>query len=200
MKKFLYAAVALASIGNVCCSGKSGSGSLPAEMSESTALADDSVKTLVLYFSATGVTAREASRIADITGGILQEIAASPAYTAANLDWTDKSSRCYKNMVIDKHSRPAIAPVSVDASGYDIIYLGYPIWWNLAPHEVYTYVETGALDGKKVVPFATSGGSTIDNSVADLKATYPDVVWQAGKLLDSPSRQELAEWLASTRK
>ena len=150
--------------------------------------------TLVAYFSATGITEKVAEMIAETTGGDLYEITPVQEYTAADLDWTDKTSRSTKEMN-DSKSRPAIRADLKDAESYDVIYIGYPIWWNLAPKAVNTFLETYDFSGKTVIPFATSGGSGIANSVARLKKEYPSLNWQSGKLLNNPSKADIEAWV-----
>lgn len=151
-------------------------------------------KTIVVYFSATGTTKDVAKRIAKITGADLQEIMPQQPYTAADLNWNDKNSRSSVEMANPK-SRPAIQSLETDMSKYDVIFIGYPIWWDLAPTVVNTFIENHRLKGKTVIPFATSGGSTIRNSVVQLKSAYPDIVWKEGKLLNHPSDSTLSQWI-----
>lgn len=151
-------------------------------------------KTIVVYFSATGTTKDVAKRIAQITGADLQEIMPQQPYTAADLNWNDKNSRSSVEMANPK-SRPAIQSFETDMSKYDVIFIGYPIWWDLAPTVVNTFIENHRLKGKTVIPFATSGGSTIRNSVVQLKSAYPDIIWKEGKLLNHPSDSTLSQWI-----
>ncbi len=144
----------------------------------------NSKKTLVAYFSATGTTERVAELIAEVTGGDLYEITPVQEYTAADLDWTDKTSRSTKEMN-DSKSRPAIKADLQNAGSYDIIYIGYPIWWNLAPRAVNTFLETYDFSGKTVIPFATSGGSGISGAEKRMKTICPAADWQRGKLVNS---------------
>lgn len=156
-------------------------------------------KALVVYFSATGTTKGVAEDIAKLAGADLMEIVPERAYTDADLDWRDKNSRSSVEMT-DSASRPAIKAPTKNAADYDIIFLGYPIWWDMAPTVVNTYIETAGLNGKTVIPFATSGGSGITNSVTKLKKTYPDINWAEGKLLNEPSESELSAWVESVSK
>lgn len=156
-------------------------------------------KVLVAYFSASGVTQGVAKQIAEITGGDLYQIQPKEPYTAADLDWNNDQSRSSLEMK-DKNSRPAIAGKVDHIEGYDVVYLGFPIWWYTAPTIINTFVEAHNLKGKTVIPFATSGGSTIEKACADLKAAYPDVNWQEGRLLNSPSRQDLEAWVKAQAK
>lgn len=151
-------------------------------------------RVLVAYFSATGTTARVAGKVAQATGGELYAITPAEAYTSADLDWNDKRSRSSEEMS-DPASRPAIGGGTLNAADYDVIFLGYPIWWNLAPRIVNTFVESHDLNGKTVVPFVTSGSSGIANSAAALKETYPDIDWKEGKLLNRASDGDIREWV-----
>lgn len=150
-----------------------------------TSYSSSSAKSLVVYFSATGTTARAAQRIARETGADLYRIEPERAYTAADLDWRNARSRSSVEMN-DPNARPAIRrEPTVDLSPYDTVYLGYPIWWDLAPRIVNTFVESHPeLKGKTVIPFATSGSSSIANSVAELKRSYPSLDWQSGRLMN----------------
>ena len=151
-------------------------------------------RVLVAYFSATGTTARVAGKVAPATGGELYAITPAESYTSADLDWNDKQSRSSVEMS-DPASRPAIGGEALNADGYDVIFLGYPVWWNLAPRIVNTFVESHDLNGKTVIPFATSGSSGITNSAAALKKTYPDIDWKEGKLLNRASAGDIREWV-----
>ncbi|MDE5944601.1 MAG: flavodoxin [Rikenella sp.] len=145
-------------------------------------------KTLAIYFSATGTTARAAQRIARETGGDLYRIEPATAYTSADLDWRNARSRSSVEMN-DPKSRPAIkkSTAAPDIEAYETIYLGYPIWWDQAPRVVQTFIESHPeLKGKRVVPFATSGSSGIANSVAKLRQAYPEIDWQLGRLMNRP--------------
>ena len=140
-------------------------------------------KTLVTYFSATGTTKAAAERLAEEVNGDLFEIQPEAPYTAADLDWRDSTSRSTLEMK-DLSSRPAIKDVALDLTQYDTVYVGFPIWWYTAPTIINTFIEAHDFAGKTVIPFATSGGSTIDKACADLKATYPDIKWGEGRLMN----------------
>ncbi|WP_298064532.1 flavodoxin [uncultured Rikenella sp.] len=154
---------------------------------------DSREKALVLYFSATGTTASVARLIAEQTGADLCEIKPAVPYTAADLDWRNSRSRSSVEMN-NPTSRPAIMNVEKDIAAYDLIYLGYPIWWDQAPRIINTFIENHNLKGKRVIPFATSGSSSIDNSVKQLKATYPDIAWEKGKLLNNVDKTVIRQW------
>lgn len=194
MKKVFFTLMAAIGICGSSCATKNAEcdSSSTNDKSKQVAVSNDK-KTMVAYFSATGTTANVAKQIADATGGTLVEIAADPAYTDADLDWRNKESRSSINMA-SPGKRPPIKKVEADASEYDVVFLGYPIWWDLAPYEIYTYIDSASLDGKRVIPFATSGGSTMSNSAADLKKSYPEINWQEGKLLNRADESEVQTW------
>lgn len=149
---------------------------------------------LVAYFSATGTTAAVAEKIAGMTHGDLYAIQPEKPYSAADLDWRNKKSRSSVEME-NPDARPAIQGRKENIAAYDVVFIGYPIWWDLAPRVVNTFLEIHDLAGKTVVPFATSGGNTIANSVAVLKKTYPDLDWKDGKLLNNSSETVIRAWL-----
>lgn len=151
-------------------------------------------KVLVAYFSATGSTEEVAKMIAQTTDGELYKIQPEKEYSAEDLDWTVKTSRCCKENDNPK-SRPAFKKTKASLDSYDIIYLGYPNWWNGAPRIINTFVEAYGLKGKTVIPFMTSGGSQIENSEKHLKADYPETNWQKGKLLNNATQEEVNAWI-----
>ena len=141
------------------------------------------MKKLVAYFSASGTTAGKAAQLAKALHADLLEIVPAVKYTPADLDWQNKQSRSTLEMK-DPHSRPALAGGTPDVSGYDVVCLGFPIWWYTAPRIINTFLESGDFSGKKIVLFATSGGSDIDRAVKDLKAQYPELDIAKGRLLN----------------
>ncbi|MBM6774239.1 flavodoxin [Olsenella profusa] len=147
-------------------------------------------KTLVAYFSAEGTTARVAREVAEATGADLYEIRPAEPYTTADLDWRNKRSRSSQEMN-DPACRPELAEGAPDASGYDTVLLGFPIWWYVEPRVVDTFVEAANLAGVRVTPFATSGGSGIAGAEKSLAEKYPDVAWQTGALLNG---RDVAAW------
>ena len=151
-------------------------------------------KVLVAYFSASGVTEGVAKQLAEVTGGELHKILPEQPYTDADLDWRDKQSRSSVEMK-DKSSRPAITNKLTNMQDYDVVYVGFPIWWYTAPTIINTFMESYDFKGKTVIPFATSGGSSIKKACEDLKAAYPDVNWKEGKLLNRVSKQDLDTWV-----
>lgn len=151
-------------------------------------------KILVAYFSATGTTAQAAEKLADVTGGELYAITPAESYTSADLDWHDKQSRSSVEMN-DPKVRPAIKSPKANIADYDVVFIGYPIWWNLAPRIINTFIESHNLKGKTVIPFATSGGSTINNSAATLKKDYPALNWKEGRILNRADEKTIREWV-----
>lgn len=151
-------------------------------------------KILVAYFSATGTTARAAEKLANVTGGELYTITPAKSYTSADLDWNDKQSRSSVEMN-DPKSRPAIKSKKENITDYDVIFIGYPIWWDLAPRIINTFIESHDLKGKTVIPFATSGGSSLTGSAAALKKTYPALNWKEGRLLNRADEKSIRAWL-----
>ena len=156
------------------------------------------MKTLVAYFSATGTTEAVAKDLADVAGATLYEIKPEVKYTAADLDWRNKQSRSSVEMA-DKSSRPAIVKDLKDADSYDVIYIGFPIWWYTAPTIINTFIETYGFAGKTVIFFATSGSSDIAGADKQFHAQYPDINWKTGKLLNNASRKLLQDWVASNK-
>lgn len=149
---------------------------------------------LVAYFSATGTTAGVAKTLASVTGGDLFEIVPAQKYTSADLNWNNKQSRSSVEMA-DPKSRPAVQSKKADMGDYDVIYLGYPIWWGKAPTIIHTFIESYDWKGKTLVPFATSGGSGIEENVSVLKETYPSLNWKNGRLLNRASEKTIREWV-----
>ena len=158
----------------------------------------ESSKTLVAYFSATGTTAAVAQTIAQVSGGELYAIEPERAYTPADLNWNDRNSRSSIEMN-DRNARPALKAVKENMAEYDIVFIGYPIWWDEAPRVINTFIENHDLSGKKVIPFATSGGSGVGNSVSVLKKTYPDLDWKEGRLLNGSSKSAIQKWVGSLK-
>ena len=154
------------------------------------------MKTLVAYFSASGVTARVAKRLAKAIGADLHEIAPAQPYTAADLDWRNRQSRSSVEMK-DETSRPALAE-RMSAEGYDAILVGFPIWWGVAPRAVNTFLEGCGTEGKIVVPFATSGGSGMRIVNAALAPSCRGATLKEGRLFaPDASERKLAAWAQS---
>ncbi len=140
-------------------------------------------RTLVAYFSATGTTKRAAQQLAKEKDADLFEIVPAVPYTAADLDWRDKSSRSTLEMK-DKSSRPAIKGTCANMADYDTVWIGFPVWWYTAPTIINTFIEAHDLSGKTICVFATSGGSGVSGSANDLKKAYPQYKWGESRLLN----------------
>lgn len=151
-------------------------------------------KVLVAYFSASGVTAKVADRLSKAIGADLFEIKPAEPYTSADLDWTNKKSRSSVEMA-DKSSRPAIANKVADMSKYDVIFVGFPIWWYREPSIIDTFMESYDFSGKQVVPFATSGGSGMGDSGSIMQKLAPKAKVDSGKRFSSGvSEADLKTW------
>ena len=127
-------------------------------------------KKLVAYFSASGTTAAKAKLLAQAAGADLYEIKPAVPYTKADLNWQNKQSRSSVEMS-DKSSRPAISDKNADIAAYDTIFVGFPIWWYVAPTIINTFLESYDFSGKTIILFATSGGSGFGDTVKNLKGS-----------------------------
>lgn len=151
-------------------------------------------KKLVAYFSASGVTAKVAKTLASAIGADLHEILPVQKYTSADLDWTNTKSRSSVEMN-DKSFRPAIANQVENMEQYDVIYVGFPIWWYVAPTIINAFLESYNLEGKVIVPFATSGSSGMGGTNADLKDSCKGAELKEGRRFSSNARaEELKAW------
>lgn len=153
---------------------------------------------LVAYFSASGVTAKVAETLADAIGANIYEIKPEVPYSKADLDWTDKTSRSTIEMN-NKAFRPAIADKDARVEDYDTIFVGFPIWWYVAPTIINTFLESYNFSGKKIVLFATSGGSGFGKTVEVL---YPSVsgtaeLIEGGLLNGKQTYQSVSAWADS---
>ena len=154
-----------------------------------------SQKSLVAYFSCSGVTKKTAELLSDMAGADLFEIRPEVPYTKADLDWMDKKSRSTVEMN-DPSYRPAIADKVEHMEQYDTVYVGFPIWWYVAPTIINTFLESYDFSGKTVIPFATSGGSGMGKTEAELHALCPDSVnWKSGKMLNGYDRAQMEAWV-----
>ena len=141
------------------------------------------MKTLIVYFSATGTTKAAAQKLAKEFNADLYEITPEVPYSAADLDWRDKTSRSTIEMQ-DKTSRPAIKGRCENIADYDTVWIGFPVWWYTAPTIVNTFIEAHDLSGKVLNVFATSGGSDVKDSYNDLKKAYPQYNWGESRLMN----------------
>lgn len=153
-------------------------------------------KKLVVYFSATGRTAKAAQLLADVLGADIHEIHPKVPYTKADLNWLNKKSRSSIEMN-NKSIRPEIAESNVQIAEYDVIFLGFPIWWYVAPTIINTFLESADFSDKKIILFATSGGSKFGKTADELKVSVSaDTEIVEGKLLNG--RQSVASVKAWT--
>ena len=151
-------------------------------------------KTLIAYFSASGVTAGAAREMADAIGADLYEICPAAPYTDADLNWMDKKSRSTLEMN-DPACRPAIASQVERMEQYDTVFVGFPVWWYVEPRIVDTFLESYDFTGKTMIPFATSGGSGISKAEKSLREHCPGGTWKKGRLVNSGA----AEWAGTMR-
>lgn len=152
------------------------------------------MKKLVAYFSASGVTKSAAEHLAKAAGADLFEIKPAVPYTRADLDWTNKKSRSSVEMN-NPGSRPEIAERLSNMEDYDTVFIGFPIWWYVAPTIINTFVESYDFSGKTIIPFATSGGSGMGKTIEVLKPLCPGANWEKGKMLNRVSDRELEDWI-----
>ena len=142
-----------------------------------------SKKILVAYFSARGVTAKAAWKLSEAMGADLYEIKPKVPYSSADLNWMDKKSRSSVEMN-DPSSRPMIAEKLADMEKYDVVFVGFPIWWYVAPTIINTFLESYDFSGKTIIPFATSGGSGMGKTNEKLGPSCPGATLLQGKLLN----------------
>lgn len=154
-----------------------------------------SKKILVAYFSASGTTAKAAWKLSEAIGDDLHEIKPEVPYSSADLNWMDKKSRSSMEMN-DPSSRPAIAEKLPDMGKYDVVFVGFPIWWYVAPTIINTFLESYDFSGKTIIPFATSGGSGMGKTNAKLKPSCPGAALLQGRLLNGNlSEKSLKKWV-----
>ena len=145
-------------------------------------------KKLVAYFSASGNTASLAKKLADAADADIYEIRPETPYTGADLNWQDKQSRSSVEMS-DHSSRPALADKSANIAGYDTVYVGFPVWWYIAPTIINTFLESYDFSGKRIILFATSGGSGFGKAVENLRPSAPGAVITEGRV--NPSAADI---------
>ena len=150
------------------------------------------------YFSASGVTESVAKMLSEAAGADLYEIKPKVPYTKADLNWMDKNARSTVEMN-DKSSRPALADDDAKVADYDVVFLGFPIWWYVAPTIINTFLEKYDFAGKTIILFATSGSSGFGKTLENLKGSVSDTtVIKEGKLLNGrQSVDALKKWVES---
>ena len=155
-------------------------------------------KTLVAYFSATGTTMEAATKLAKAIHADLHEIVPEAPYTSADLNWNNKNSRSSVEMA-DKSSRPAIANRVENMAQYDTGFVGFPIWWYIAPTIINTFLEQYDMTGKTIVPFFTSGGSGAGETLKYLKPSAPGANWVNPKNFNYMSESDIITWTNSLK-
>ena len=157
-------------------------------------------KKLVAYFSASGVTAALAKTLAKAAGADLYEIKPKVSYTQADLNWNNKQSRSSIEMN-DQSFRPAIADTDANIAAYDVVFVGFPIWWYVAPTIINTFLESYDFSGKTIVIFATSGGSGLGKTIEKLQPSVSGTAaWKEGKLLNGrQSKDALILWVENLK-
>lgn len=183
MKKFLF--IALAALAFISCKPVANKGEEGA---------DDQKTTLVTYFSATGTTEAVAQLLAQAANADLLEIEPKDIYTESDLNWRDSLSRSSVEMR-NTSSRPELKTPPADLTQYETVFIGFPIWWGVAPHIVNTFIEAANLQGKTIIPFATSGGSLIEPATEALRADYPTLDIADGRLLNDVTFEDLSAWV-----
>ena len=171
-------------------------GAMACGQSQNESTMSEKSKTLVAYFSATGTTMEAATRLAKAANADLHEIVPETLYTPADLNWRDKSSRSSVEMA-DKSSRPAIANRVENMAQYDTVFVGFPIWWYIAPTIVNTFLEQYDLKDKTVIPFFTSGGSGAGETLKYLKPSAPDAHWVEPKNFNYLDDAAIKTWVDS---
>lgn len=151
------------------------------------------MKSVICYFSCTGNTALAAKELAEATGAEVFRILPQKPYSAADLDWTDQGSRCYQEHLHPEY-RPEIKEMPLDFSGYDRVYLGFPIWWGVAPDIVKTFLDRVNLAKVEIFPFGSSYSSLIDEADAELHKDYPNLNWHSGLRFPTDSKT-LKAWI-----
>jgi flavodoxin len=154
------------------------------------------IRSLVTYFSASGVTAEVAARLAEGVGAELCEIVPETPYSDADLNWMDKNSRSTLEMK-DENARPALAKKDIPVGEYDIIFVGFPIWWYREPSIIDTFLEAYDFTGKTIIPFATSGGSALGKAPARMAELSKAKVLPGRVFPPKVSERELKDWVRS---
>ncbi|MBR4685865.1 MAG: hypothetical protein IKP04_04985 [Candidatus Methanomethylophilaceae archaeon] len=154
-------------------------------------------KVLVACFSFTGTTKTAATTLAGLTECTLYLIEPETPYGSENRNYYDESTRAYQEQYGPASARPAIKKTLEGADGYDIVLLGFPIWYGKAPRVVFSFLDTYSFKGKTVIPFITSGSTGISSAASELKSAYPDLGWKTGDRLNGKSSAQLKSWLES---
>ena len=156
-------------------------------------------KMLIAYFSASPSrrTEQVAHRIADVIGADLYEIVPAVPYTQDDLNWNDEKSRTSTEMR-DPNSRPALGSAPIDLAPYNVIFVGFPIWWYVAPHIINTFLESHDLTGKIIVPFVTSGGSSMGQTTVHLRPSAEGALMKEGRRFEmGETPMAINSWIAA---
>lgn len=156
----------------------------------------ENIKTAVVYFSATGTTEEVAQLVAKMTDADIFEIIPETSYTREDLNYNNDNCRANREMN-DNSVRPAISEDMSAVSNYDVVYLGYPIWWGTVPRIIQTFLESCDLSKATVYTFCTSGSSSIEQSISDLQELYPDINIVSGKRFNGTTESDVKYWLDS---
>lgn len=195
MKQFrhiLYLVISLLSVLTACSketiqTGSSEEGNPEAESKD--------MKVLVACFSFTGNTKTVASSLADLSGGTFHLIEPETSYGNENSTYYDENTRAYKEQYGPASTRPSIKKSLENAGDYDIVLLGFPIWYGKAPRVVFSFLDAYSFKGKTIIPFITSGSTGISSAASELKSTYPDITWKTGDRLNGKTTDQLKSWL-----
>ena len=158
---------------------------------------DQGSKVCVAYFSYTGVTKGVAESLAKIADATLYEIVPEEAYGDDTMNYYDENARAYKEQFGTAPQRPAIKKSFKGAKKYDVLLIGFPVWYGKAPRVILTFLEEYAHEGQTVIPFCTSDSSTIDSSETELKTTFPAINWRHGDRLNDKTAVQLQAWFES---
>ncbi len=191
MKRFLCLLLSLLAVFSSC--GKM----QPSNGQEENGPQTQESKVLVACFSFTGNTKTIATTLAGLTEGTLYLIEPETPYGSENSNYYDEDTRAYKEQYGPSSTRPAINRTLSEADGYDIVLLGFPIWYGKAPRVVFTFLDAYSFKGKTVIPFITSGSSGISDAASELKSAYPDISWKTGDRLNGKTQEQLKSWIES---
>lgn len=194
----LILAICIAAVFSGCGSKPGPASSAQGKVSESmnTEAEKQESKILVAFFSCTGNTEAVAEKISELSGGVLYEITPSEPYSSADINYSDTDCRANREMN-DAAARPQIAGNDIDISRYDVVFIGFPIWWGTMPRIINTFVEKYDFSEKTVIPFCTSGGSGISKAVSDLKAAMSNADIKEGLRASGAADQALENWVGS---
>jgi flavodoxin len=158
----------------------------------------DGAKVLVACFSFTGNTKTVASSLATLSDGTLYVIEPDAPYGAENNNYYDENTRAYKEQYGPASVRPSIKKGLDNAGDFDIVLLGFPIWYGKAPRVIFTFLDAYSFKGKTIIPFITSGSTGISSAASELKSTYPDITWKTGDRLNGKTAGQLKSWLEAS--